>query len=127
MKLRAIRENHLYSKAYSRGKKYVARNVIVYVLPDYAAARLERENPQKKRYNRVGLTVTKKLGSAVIRNRAKRIMREGYRQVFEKNPVKVGFLVVIVARGGIVRAKSTDIASDISIAFKNLGMIKGKN
>jgi ribonuclease P protein component len=77
MKLRAIRENHLYSKAYANGKKYVGRNMVVYLLPDYAAARIAKANPTKKRCNRVGITVTKKIGGAVERNRAKRIIREG--------------------------------------------------
>ncbi len=124
MKLRAIRENHLYSKAYSRGKKFVGRNVVVYVLPDYAAARLAKANPTGQRLNRVGITVTKKLGGAVVRNRAKRIIREGYRLCDKQTPIKRGFLVVIVARSGIVKAKSGDICSDLSAAFKKLGMIE---
>ena len=125
MKFAAIRENHLYSKAYARGKKFVGRYVVVYVLPDYAAARLKRANPTGEKLNRIGITVTKKLGTAVIRNRAKRIIREGYRQADQKTPVKRGFLIVIVARSQIVRAKSDDIRADISAAVKNLGMIAG--
>ncbi|MBQ8551935.1 MAG: ribonuclease P protein component [Clostridia bacterium] len=122
MKLRAIRENHLYSKAYARGKKFVGRNVVVYVLPDYAAKKLAKANPTKEKINRVGITVTKKLGGAVIRNRAKRIIREGYRLCDKKSPIKRGFLIVIVARSGIIRAKSTDIESDLSAAFRKLSM-----
>ena len=37
MKFRAICENHLYAKAYSKGKRAVTRSVAVYVLPDYLA------------------------------------------------------------------------------------------
>jgi hypothetical protein len=44
MKLVAIKENHLYSKAYSKGKRAVTPAVAVYVLPDYAAKRLAIEN-----------------------------------------------------------------------------------
>lgn len=74
MKLRAIRENHLFSKVYAKGKKFVGRRVIVYVLPDYSGARITRSDPMHRRVNRVGITVTKKLGGAVERNRAKRII-----------------------------------------------------
>ncbi len=122
MKLRGITENHLYLKAYARGKKFVGRFVVVYIIPDYAASRLAKANPEKEKINRVGITVTKKLGTAVIRNRAKRVIREGYRLADNKAKVKRGFLIVIVARGGIVNAKSTDIERDLSAAFKKLGM-----
>ncbi len=122
MKLRAITENHLYSKAYSRGKKFVGRFVVVYILPDYAASKLAKANPQKEKINRVGITVTKKLGSAVIRNRAKRIIREGYRLSDKSAKIRRGFLIVIVARGNIIKAKSTDIERDLTSAFKKLGM-----
>ncbi len=122
MKLRAIRENHLYSKAYSKGNKYVGHNIVVYVLKDYAAKRLANANPQKEKINRVGITVTKKLGGAVARNRAKRIIREGYRLCDKKTPIKRGFLIVIVARGGILRAGAKDIESELASAFKKLSM-----
>ena len=122
MKLRAITENHLYSKAYARGKKFVGRFVVVYILPDYAASKLAKANPEKEKINRVGITVTKKLGGAVVRNRAKRVIREGYRLSDKTAKIKRGFLVVIVARGNIVKAKSTDIEHDLTAAFKKLGM-----
>ena len=122
MKLFAIKENHLYSKAYACGKKFVGRFVVVYILPDYIAKKLAKANPTKQRLNRVGITVTKKLGGAVERNRAKRVIREGYRLADKQHPIKRGFLIVIVARGGIVDAKSRDIEKDLIKAFKTLDM-----
>ena len=88
MKFKAICENHLYAKAYAKGQKQVMTTVVVYVLRDYKAGLLQKQHPQKKRINRIGLTVTKKLGSAVQRNRVKRILREGYRALEKKTPVK---------------------------------------
>lgn len=125
MKLRAIRENHLFSKAYAKGKKYIGRFVAVYVLPDYAAARLQKADPMKRRLNRVGITVTKKLGCAVVRSRARRIIRDGYRQSVAAAKPKQGFLVVIAARGSIVNAKSQDIAADLTAAFRRLSLCGG--
>ncbi len=122
MKLRTIKENHLYSKAYSKGKKFVAKNVVVYVLKDLASSRLAKENPEKKKINRVGLTVTKKLGSAVVRNRCKRIIREAYRLSDKDNEIMGGYLIVIVARSGIIKAKSTDVKRDLDRAFSALSM-----
>jgi len=123
MKLRAITENHLYSKAYSKGKKFVGRYAVVYVMTDYMAARLAKANPTHERINRVGITVTKKLGGAVVRNRAKRVIREGYRMCDKMHKIKRGNLIVIVARQSITKAKSTDLLCDFDKAFKTLGML----
>ena len=65
MKFKAICENHLFSKAYAKGKRFVTPSLAVYLLPDYAADRLQKEHPLKIRVNRIGLTVSKKIGGAV--------------------------------------------------------------
>ena len=120
MKETAITENHLYNKTYTRGKKFVGRYVAVYVLKDLAARRLKAANPQKEYINRLGITVTKKLGGAVCRNRAKRVIRAAYREA--SADIKRGFLIVISARGAIIGKKSTDVARELKKAFAELGM-----
>ena len=120
MKFKAICENHLYSKAYSKGKRAVTSALAVYVLPDYAAARLQKAHPEHKRVNRLGLTVSKKLGGAIVRNRAKRILREGYRAATLQKTMKTGFLIVIAARERAVPVKSQVIARDLVRAFTKL-------
>ena len=125
MKYRAIGENHLYQKTYARGMKAVTKTVVVYCLRDYAAAKLQKAHPQNKRVNRVGLTVTKKIGGAVTRSRVKRILREGFRRFDTESPLKTGFLVVLVARDAAVQAKSQDIYADLKYAFRKLGMVDG--
>ena len=122
MKFRAICENHLYSKAYSKGKRAVTSALAVYVLPDYAAKRLAKAHPEKKIVNRIGLTTSTKLGGAVIRSRCRRIMREGLRAIEKKKELKVGFLIVIAARSSAISKKSSDIERDLDIAFTKLGM-----
>ncbi len=124
MKFTAICENHLFSKAYSKGKRAVTSALAVYVLPDYHARRLANAHPQKKTVNRIGLTTSKALGSAVVRSRARRILREGLRQVQKERPLKVGFLIVIAARHAATAAKSTDIKLQLTEAFTKLGMFE---
>lgn len=120
MKETAIRENHLYNKTYTRGRRFVGRYVAVYVLKDLAAKRLKRSNPEGEYLNRLGISVSKKIGGAVQRNRAKRIIRAAYR--VHADSLRRGNLIVISARGAIDGRKSTDIERELSKAFAELGM-----
>jgi ribonuclease P protein component len=122
MKFKAITENHLYSKAYSKGKRAVTSALAVYVLPDYAAKRLAKAHPEKRIMNRIGLTASKTLGGAVVRSRVRRILREGLRALEKEKELKVGFLIVIAARSRAVTLKSTDVKEHLDAAFTKLGM-----
>lgn len=124
MKFRAIRENHLYQKAYAKGKRAVMPSVAVYLLPDYAAKRLAKAHPEKRTVNRIGLTVSKKLGGAVVRSRTRRILREGLRTLMKERPMKTGFLIVIAARAAALPKKSTEIRRELEVAFEKLGMFQ---
>lgn len=120
MKEFAIRENHLFVKAYTKGKKYVTDTVCVYVLKDLKAGRLRKENPQKEFINRIGFSASTKLGGAVIRNRLKRIMRAAYRDLVSDKPIKKGNLIVISARSGAVGKTSQSVLKDLGRAFSKL-------
>ena len=124
MKFRAICENHLYSKAYTKGKRAVTSALAVYVLPDYHAKRIAKADPAKGITNRYGLTTSTKLGGAVVRSRCRRIMREGLRTLEKERPIKKGFLVVIAARTAAVSLKSTDIKQQLEFALGRLGMLE---
>ena len=100
--------------------------VAVYILPDYMAKRLAKAHPLKKIENRIGLTTSTKLGSAVVRSRVRRILREGLRSLMRECELKTGFLIVIAARSAAVSLKSTDIRNQLGVAFQKLGMIKEK-
>lgn len=125
MKYTTIKEHHLYNKTFQKGRRYSGRYLSVFVLRDWAAKRLMKENPEKKYYNRVGLSVTKRVGGAVQRSRAKRILRAGYRAV--EPELKTGFLIVISPRDGILSAKSTDIARELRRGFSRLEMLTQEN
>lgn len=66
-KTEKIKENKLFRYLYAKGKCVAFPLFIMY----YKKNRVN--------YNRMGITVSKKIGGAVARNRAKRVLREAYR------------------------------------------------
>ena len=106
----SLKENHLFRRAYNRGKTAADSRLALYV----------RGNGRKE--NRLGLTVSTKVGCAVVRNRVRRRLREVYR--LHEDQVLGGRDVVVVAR---VRAASSDYhqmeKSFLKLADK-LGLLK---
>ncbi len=117
MKFYAITENHLYRKAYKNGKRSSARSISVYVLRDRHAALLKKQNPEKKTLNRIGISASKKIGGAVQRNRAKRVIREAYRQIDKESGIRTGYLIVIVPRTECTVLKMQDVKRDLHYAL----------
>ena len=124
MKPIAIKENHLYKKTFQRGKRWSGRFVTVCVLKDLAAKRLKKANPLKQYVNRIGLSVPKREGGAIERNRVKRIIRAGLQGVERKYSIRRGYLIVIAARPGIERQKSPAIESELKYILKKLDMVE---
>ena len=124
MKYKTICEHHLYKKAYAKGKKCVCPSIVVYVLRDLKANKLQRANPLKVKLNRVGLAVPKKADTkAEGRNRVKRILREAYRLTEKNYDVKRGYLVVIASRASAIDKKTSDIERELVRALKKLELL----
>jgi len=123
----AIKENHLYRKTYQGGKRAAAASLCVYVLRDKKSNYLKKANPEKKAINRVGITASKKVGGAVERNRAKRVLREAYRLIEAGIGVKKGYLIVIAARESATVIKMQDAMRDMQYCLRRLDMLENKN
>lgn len=85
-----IKQNHEFRRMYAKGKSAVGPAMVVYC----------RKN--RLGHNRLGLTVSTKLGGAVVRNRARRRLREVYR--LSQPGMKQGYDIVIVARSRALKA-----------------------
>ncbi len=123
MKFYAITENHLYHKAYKNGKRVSSRSVSVYVLRDRHAALLKKQNPEKKQLNRIGISASKKIGGAVQRNRAKRVVREAFRQIDKHTGVRTGFLIVIVPKTECTVLKMQDVKRDLQYCLAKTDLL----
>ncbi len=120
-KLNPLTENHLFTIAYRKGSCDVSKLCAVYVMKNIK--RTENGEPLP---TRLGIAVNAKLGGAVQRNRVKRIIREGYRQLLSE--ISPGLIIVISARGAAFskHAKSTGIKKALDTSFENLGVYKGQ-
>lgn len=123
MKFTAIRENHLFVKAYTGGKRAPSKTCTVYVLKDRQAKRYMRRRPDKQYINRIGITASKKIGGAVARNRAKRVIREALRLLQTEYTLKTGHLIVIAARENATVCKMQDVKRDLQSALMRVSMI----
>ena len=59
-----------------------------------------------------------------MRNRVKRILREGYRLCEKELPLRRGRIVIIVARDAARGAKSTQIYAEMRKQFESIGMLE---
>ena len=85
-----LKKNYEFQRLYSRGKSAVTPYMVVYA------------RKTKKRTNRIGITVSTKLGKAVVRNRVRRRIREIYRLAEQR--FLPGCEIVVVARVRAVKA-----------------------
>jgi ribonuclease P protein component len=90
MKYGKLKRNWQFSKIYKEGDKYFDNLFVLYVLSN---------NTQE---TRIGLTVTKKVGTSVQRNRIKRVIREVLRSLEKVAP---GNDLVVIARKAAVNLR----------------------
>jgi ribonuclease P protein component len=76
--------------------------------------------------SRLGVTVSRRIGNAVVRNRVKRRVREIFRKEMRAK-LPTGIAVVVIARGGAGALASAAIRDELSMAARNLsGRIGGR-
>ncbi len=98
--------NKEYKRAYYRGRSFATPVVVVYVVKNRLKA------------NRLGLTASKKVGKAVRRNRARRVMKEAYRLLEGEFPM--GYDLVLVARTKTPYVSTNEIIRALRAAMKKL-------
>lgn len=105
-----LKENRDFRRAYSKGKSYVSPDLVTYVI---------KNNTNNLR---IGITTGKKIGKAVERNRAKRVIRAAYYEVCDH--IRMGYDIVFVARTKTLYRKSTDILKSMKKHFTDAGILR---
>ncbi len=104
----SLKQNHIFRRLYAKGNSSVGHSVVVYC----------RRNGLD--VSRVGISVSTKLGHAVVRNKARRRLREAYRLM--ELQLKPGYDVVLVARSRAVTVKFAVLQQELLRQFAALGM-----
>ncbi len=87
-KLPTLQKNYEFQRVYGRGKYASSKTLVVYVLSNRTGK------------CRLGMTTSKKVGNAVIRNRMRRLIRENLRTMYPLLPSNKD-IVVVVRKGNL--------------------------
>ncbi len=110
MRYRPLTHNSEFTRAYARGRSFVHPHVVLYVYRNRSG------------HMRVGITASKKIGNAVTRNRARRVIRAALQQVLPADAG--GYDLVFVARGQTPRLKSTQVAKTAAKLLRAAGVLQ---
>ena len=105
-----LNQNSDFRRVYGRGRSYVCPVLVVYVMRNRTG------------YSRYGITVSKKVGKAVKRNRAKRVINAAL--VNHLSEIKDGYDVVFVARVRTANVKSTFVEKMMVSLLNSAGIMK---
>ena len=105
----SLKLNHIFQRLYRTGG-YANGYLVLY-------ARKNRTDT-----NRVGITVGKKLGHAVVRNRVRRRLREVYR--LNEDKFQSGWDIVVVARTRAIYADFGQLTEAYMTAAQKAGILK---
>ncbi len=107
---KALKLNHLFRRLYSKGRSAANRYLVLYC----------RKNGSQE--NRIGLTVSAKLGHAVVRNRLRRQLRAIYR--LHEAEFQPGWDIVVVGRSRAIGAPYQKLEESYLSLAKKLGLLR---
>ena len=112
---RTLQKNEQFRICYARGKKVVCDHVVVF----YHPARNSDAAPDM----RIGVVASKRVGNAVKRNRAKRLLREAARRVSGQLNYR-DIWVVLVAKSSITAQTSHGVQNDLEQGLRRAGLLE---
>ena len=106
----SLKKNKDFLSVYRNGKSYANKYLVMYVL----------ENNTNQ--NRLGISASKKVGNSVQRNRAKRLMKESFRNSCDN--LKKGYDIVFIARNTINGRKCSEVIRSLNSAVNRAKLFK---
>lgn len=101
-----LKNSSQFNLVYKRGKSEVTKFVVMYYLENNLG------------FNRVGYSVSKKVGNSVVRNRSKRLIKEAFR--LNSDNLKKGYDIVFISRVRMNSATYKDAEKSVKRLLKPL-------
>ena len=108
----SLKKNNDFRVVYRRGKSVANRLLVLYIFPN------------KTNKNRLGISVSKKVGNSVVRSRITRLIRESYRAQEEK--ISAGWDLVVIARNPANGATFYEISKSMENVCRKQNIYKNK-
>lgn len=108
MKKYKIRKNSEFRAIYKKGKSFSDKLLVLYI---------SRNNSD---FNRIGVSVSKKVGNSVTRNRIKRLIKEVYRH--NEMNIKKGYDLIFIARNSAKGKSYNEIERSMINLFDKAGL-----
>jgi ribonuclease P protein component len=105
-----LQKNTDFKKVYARGKSLANYYMVLFFLKN------------GRTYNRVGFSASKKVGNSVVRNRARRLLKESFRHHSEN--IKEGYDIVFLARFNIKDATCKKVEKAMLSTLKKSKLLK---
>lgn len=105
-----LRKNMEFKKVYKSGKNYWNRNLILFI----------KKNGDKN--TRIGISITKKIGNAVVRNKLKRRIKSINEDYITS--IKSGYDIVIIPKKNAVELTFKDLESAVKHIYKISGLLE---
>lgn len=106
-----IKKNEEFQDIIQNGKSFANRELVIYY----------KEKPNQEHF-RVGISVGKKLGNAVKRNRVKRCIRESFRQLQETIVPEVD--IIIIGRKSVVGLNCNEVKQSLLHLLRKQRLLK---
>lgn len=107
-KINVVRENREFTRIIQKNKPFRYKDYVIYI---------DKRKPSVYKF---GLSVGKKVGNAVVRNKIKRQLRS----ILDKNDYKNNFDCIIIVGRGILKRSFLEMQDNLNFALKKLDVMK---